>query len=186
MTCQSFLQGFSEYRDGVADPAVRRAAEGHLRSCADCRRYRDVVERGLEVLRETRGPELPADFEARLRHRLFHVDEEEALHRHVTSAATGFSVLGVALLLSVVAWSPVLVPQEPEVELSPIVVSSAPNPFGFRPAWFAAPPPSGAARFAGDADLWSDTHTLLFQHSSLSQSSQQRARLRRTGVHEDR
>ena len=186
MTCQSFLQGFSEYRDGVADPAFRRAAEDHLRSCPDCRRYREVVERGLEVLRDTCGPQLLADFEARLRHRLFHVDEEEALHRHVTSAATGFSVLGVALLLSAVAWSPVLWPAEPEVELSPIVVSRAPNPLGLRPAWLAAPPPSGAARFAGDAELWDDAHTLLFQHSSLSQHSQQRARLRRTGVHEDR
>lgn len=184
MTCERFLEGFSEYRDGVATPAFREAAEAHLRSCPDCRHYTRVVERGLEVLRRQGPVEVPDDFRPRLRHRLYHVDDEAALHRHVTSASTGLSVLGIAVLLTALAWSPLLRPRAPVVELAPIVVSRPPAPLRLQPAFMRAGDPGPVSR-ASQADLWTDAHTLLYQYSALSQSSRQRA-LRRTGLNEDR
>jgi len=184
MTCESFLEGFTDYRDGIAPASVRQEAEAHLQGCPDCRRYEAVVERGLEVLRSQRPLTLPEDFRPRLRHRLFHVDDEAALVRHASSGATALSVLGVAVVLSAVAWSPLLNPGSPTVELSPIVVSRPPAPLRLRPASLALDEiPLGGG--GSEADLWDDAHALLFQYSPLSQRYRQRALLRRAGLNED-
>jgi hypothetical protein len=185
MTCESFLEGFTEFRDGVATDAFRRDAEEHLKTCPDCRHYQRVVERGLDVLRDDQPLEVPEDFRPRLRHRLFHVDDEAALHRHINSGATGLAVLSIALVLSVVVWSPLLRPDAPVVQLSPIVVSRPPAPLRLEPAGIPLDDePAGSP--AADADLWHDAHVLLFQYSALSQRYRQRALLRRAGLNEDR
>ena len=134
MECKSFLEGFTDYRDGVASESFRTAAEEHLDACPECRRYQRVVERGLQVLKRERL-EIPDDFRPRLRHRLFHVDDEVALQRHANSGATGFAVLGIAMVLTAAAWSPLLRPPAPTVELSPIVVSRPPAPLRISGNW---------------------------------------------------
>lgn len=184
MTCDRFLEAFTDLRDGRATPDLRRQAEAHLEACADCRHYRRVVDRGLEVLKGEEPLDVPEDFGPRLRHRLYHVDDEKALHRHVNSGATGTAVLGIALVLAAVAWSPVLRPAEPTVELSPIVVSRPPSPLGLRPVGRAMElRPMSASRTS--RDLWDDAHSLLFQYSPVSERYRQRA-LVRTGVDDDR
>lgn len=184
MTCARFLEAFTELRDGRASPELRREAEAHLEACVECRRYRRVVERGLEVLRDQEPLDVPDDFQPRLRHRLYHVDDEKALHRHVNSGATGTAVLGIALVLAAVAWSPVLRPAEPTVELSPIVVSRPPSPVGLRPVGRALELRSMRSART-DRDLWDDAHTLLIQYSPVSERYRQRA-LVRTGIDDDR
>lgn len=187
MTCERFLEGFSEYRDGLAAPEFRQEAEAHLRSCTDCRHYERVVDRGLRVLRDDQDLKVPEDFEPRLRHRLYHVDDEAALHRHVTSASTGLSVLGIAILLSALAWSPLLRPAAPVVELAPIVVSRPPANFWLRQQLMqSAGARSGFVGFAGRSDdLWSDPSGLLYRHSALARGSRPRA-FRQAGLNEAR
>lgn len=185
MTCERFLEGFTEYRDGVAPEGFRREADAHLEACPDCRHYLHVVERGLEVLRREEALEVPEDFQPRLRHRLYHVDDEVVLHRHVNSGATGLAVLGIALVLTAVAWSPILRPPAPVVELSPIVVSRPPAALRLQPVRAVLDDGTTGSAWR-DPDLWDDAHSLLFQYSELSQRYRQRALLRRAGLSANR
>jgi hypothetical protein len=123
MICSEFISGFSDYFDGVGEPGFLDEAEAHLVSCCSCRRYREIIERGSALIRSEPPLTVSGDFYPRLQHRLFHVDDHEALSRTSSaSAATGATILGMALLLTAVAWSPIMRPGDPEVELSPIVV----------------------------------------------------------------
>lgn len=166
MTCSEFLEGYSEIRDGTASPEAVRAAEEHLASCATCRRYQHVVETGADLLRALPAPEVGEDFVPRLQHRLLHEDQEAFLRRHANSGATALAVVGMALLLTFVAWAPALRRGAPVVELEPIVVSDPPEP--------ARPPVSftafavQAAAVSRPSDLWGDARTLLFQYSRLA------------------
>lgn len=52
MHCTEFLSLYSDYRDGlIADLRVSRRVRDHLESCAACRRYDEVIRRGVAVLR---------------------------------------------------------------------------------------------------------------------------------------
>ena len=166
MTCSEFVEGYSEIRDGTASPEGVRAAEEHLASCAMCRRYQHVIDRGAELLRSLPGPEVGDDFVPRLQHRLLHEDQEAFLRRHANSGATALAVVGMALLLTFVAWAPALRRAAPVVELQPIVVSQPPEPA--RPVVSFSAFAVQAAAVSRPSDLWGDARTLLFQYSRLA------------------
>lgn len=136
MSCSEFIHRFSDYFDGVGDGAFLAEAEAHLASCRTCRRYREVIERGGELFRTVPPVKVPTDFHPRLRHRIFHLADAEALARgSAGSATTAATILGMAILLTAVAWSPLVRSDQVELELAPIVVSRpAPDrTIGLRP-----------------------------------------------------
>lgn len=191
MTCSEFVARLSEYLDGGASPEDLREAEKHLSACSSCRRYRDVVERGVELLRTLPLPEVPEDFGPRLQHRLYHVDAESVLGGPASSAAPGMTVLGMALLLAAVAWVPTLRPTAPEVELPVIEVSRPPISLRYRTRLaypFRVDQESYGLgempHLVRPVDLWKDPPGRLFQYSILS-TRVQRSSLQRTGVEED-
>jgi len=167
MNCSEFVARFSDFEDGSASSADRAAMEEHLATCASCRRYRAVVERGAAVLRSLPVPELRDDFVPRLHDRLYRV-REVSVPVATASRTPAVAVLGVAILLTAMAWSPLLRGTPPVVELEPIVVDRAPAP----------PSPARAASAEGqrplqlwrepslDAGLWDDTR--LYEYSALS------------------
>jgi hypothetical protein len=167
MTCSDFLAGFSDFYDGDPSKDQREAFEAHLAACRSCRRYRDVVERGVELLRSL-PPQTPRhDFRPRLQHAIYHVDAERARRRSSSSlAGTGAMslVAGVAILAGIL-WTPVLFEEGPAVELPPVVVNTPP---ATSPTGAPAPLRSSAqpASFL-DANLWAQPNTLLFEHSTL-------------------
>jgi len=174
MRCSEFINSFSDYFDGLGDAGFRDEAERHLASCASCRRYCEVVECGGELFRS--APALPVshDFYPRLQHRIFHVDDAEALSRGATgSATTAATIVGMAILLTAVAWSPLMRFGEPEVTLSPIVVSAPPSP---RPLGLRPPPVNFSNSFAQSdprferarREFWERSHQLLWEYSPLS------------------
>jgi anti-sigma factor RsiW len=172
MNCTHFLARFSEYYDGLMDPEERERAEEHLRDCASCRRYRRVVERGVERLRSLQPVSVPDDFQARVRDRLRH-EEDDRGPAMVGSAASGTSLgaaLAMALLLVAVAWSPSLEDGAPEVRVPAIVVSE-PAP-SVRPG-LSVPASSffrARSELRVDLDaptLWRDPGSLLHEYSSL-------------------
>lgn len=127
MDCSDFLSDFTEYYDGSGDPDLRSRAEGHLESCPSCRRYLEVVERGARILRSLPEVPVPSDFRPRLRHRIYHVADEDALgSSRVSSGVNAVVVVALAVLLGFAAWTPLVGDRVPEVTLSPIVVSEAP------------------------------------------------------------
>ena len=166
MNCSELVARFTDYVDGVAPPEDLGAMEEHLARCDSCRRYKTVVEHGAELLRSLPAPELREDFEPRLQHRLYHVLEEREHLGAPTSRTPALTVLGIAVLLTAVAWSPLLRTSAPVVELPPIVVDRAPQTFRIRP--IAAQESALRLRAAPvlDQGLWDDTR--LYEYSPLS------------------
>lgn len=163
MDCQDFLQGFSEYYDGSCDP---EPFEAHVRRCERCRRYERVIREGVNLVRETPRLDLSPEFHARLHHRIFHVRDD--VTSGSGSGATTAAVLAIALALALAAWSPSLWRSEVLVELPPIVVSEAParaqsTALGTKPV--LGPLPDFTV---GEANLWRNSHSLLYQYSPLS------------------
>ncbi len=176
MNCSEVVARFSEYLDGTAAQAEAEAIDRHLDGCPRCVRYRNVIEHGARVLRQLPEPELREDFEPRLRHRLYHVDDERTLRAHAASGSPAMAVLGIALLLTAVAWSPRLFVGDPVVHLEPIVVDRAPRRTPFRPA--STPPGTFSTKTDPGLDgrLWEGM--LLYDFTPLSQRYEQRSRAR--------
>ena len=162
MNCSEVVSRFTAYLDGDASPGDVAAIERHLEGCGDCVRYKVVLEHGAKILRSLPEPDVPEDFSPRLQHRLYHVDDEYALSAHATSGASALTVLGIAILLSAVAWSQTLVGGMPVVELAPIVVDQEPQRRGNVPGMFS----TTSDRDVGEG-LWANT--LLYDYSPLSQ-----------------
>jgi len=189
MNCSDYVANFSDHLDGGASAEDVRAMEAHVAECGACRHYREVVERGSALLRSLPEPELSEDFGPRLQHRLYHVDE--ASLEGATSATPAMTVLGMAILLTAVAWSPALLGGSPEVQLEPIIVDQAPARLSVQPAGRALlrldPVRPRSTQFLPlDEGLWDDSQRLLYEYSPLSQRYQQQGLLRRTGLDQRR
>ena len=179
MDCSQVLDNFSDYLDDTASDDDAAAIEDHIESCPHCSRYRSVLKRGSRLLRSLPEPELREDFAPRLQHRLFHVDNERAVQAAGASGAPALTVLGIAVLLAAVAWSPTFFAGSPVVQLDPIVVDRAPARSAVRPV--GSTPPGTFSTTSRDAvmeGLWANT--LLYDYSPLSQRYEQRARVRRS------
>ena len=179
MNCSDFIERFSDYLDGSTPAEEAVALEAHLEACEPCRRYRTVVEHGASLLRSLPSPQLREDFEPRLWHRLYHVDDERVLNAH-QSGAPALTVLGIAILLTALAWAPVLGGGPRDVQLAPIVVDRAPRAreSPYRPATFMPAGTFGAKSPAGfGVGLWDET--IFYEYSALSQRYNQRPAVRR-------
>ena len=169
MRCSDFLARFSEYYDQDPELEDRASFESHMESCRSCRRYSEVVARGGELLRGLPLPELRHDFFPRLQHRVFHLDQEEAIRRSTSgSAMTAGTAVAVAAILVVVAWYPAFLDDTVEVDLPAIVVEEPASPEGSR---LSASPPSEPvltrSSTFNEPSLWAQSNVLLYEHSSL-------------------
>lgn len=172
MSCADFLSLFSDYRDGLLTVEVQRRVEAHLDACDSCRRYRRVVDRGVELLDSRESVSVPDDFRPRLKHRIYHEKDGEALTSERSASGVSLAVaVGMAALLTAAAWTPAMSDADPEVRLPPIVVT---EPSRHRPA-LTVPPErffgqrALGARSAGPAasPLWAAPRSLLYEYSPL-------------------
>jgi anti-sigma factor RsiW len=180
MNCSEFVSRFTDYVDGAAPAGDVLAMEEHLRGCESCRRYKNVVEHGAQLLRSLPAPELREDFEPRLQHRLYHVLEERSPSEAAASRAPALTVFGIAVLLTAVAWSPLLRGSAPIVELEPIVVDRAPSAPSVRPVSTQRRPLELRAEPALAGGLWDDTR--LYEYTPLSRRYQDELRMRQVGL----
>ena len=192
MDCSEFLSRFSEFFDAPPGAPVRQEAEAHMAACGKCARYQEVVTRSVALLHVMPRPELAESFRPRLQHRLFHLDDGDSVVRPGRGSATpAATVLGMAILLTAVAWSPTIGSGAPEVVLSPIVVSGPPTPDPvfetevLRPMPVSADVPASSGLFPGG--LWSDAKSLLYDYSPMGeryrgQRVDRERVLRRTGL----
>lgn len=181
MDCTTFVARFTDYLDGDLSPVDARAMEDHLGRCDSCQRYKNVVEHGRSVLVSLPVPELQEDFTFRLEHRLLHVADERGLPDEVASRAPAMAVLGVAVLLTVVAWSPLLIGGAPVVQLAPIVVDHAPVKLPPLPVIKVIDPTADPeAPPELDRNIWEDMR--LYEYSPLSRRYQESARTRQVGL----
>jgi hypothetical protein len=132
MDCDTFLDGYSDFRDGMLAPPERVAFEAHLRDCASCARYDRVVAGGVKVLRDLPELTVADDFMDRLQHRLWHEQDDMAAARArrargrpgrqaaTAAVAAAASVAAVALVPGVYAR------MAPTVTMLPTAAASAP------------------------------------------------------------
>ncbi len=181
MECSEFLSRFSEFYDAQTESRLRRRVEAHLEHCEKCARYERAVTSGAAMLQTLPRIQLSESFRPTLEHRLFHLENENALARAAAASAVPvMTAVGMAIVLAIVAWSPTLGRSTAEVELAPIVVS---GPLSREPA-FAA----GTGIFAPREPvldllkgLWSDPNALLYQYSPMRERYQSEDFLRQTG-----
>ena len=165
MDCTELIARYTDFADGTATAEDIRAMEAHLAGCASCRRYRTVLEQGAALLQRLPAVELREDFSQRLQHRLYHVQDEHTFSDRVMSGAPALTVLGIAVLLTAVAWAPLMHGSAPQVQLAPIVVDRAPVRGAVRPAVRLQSPRREPAEPELDGDLWNDTR--LYEYSQL-------------------
>jgi anti-sigma factor RsiW len=106
VVCDEYLARHSEYLDGLLSPAMSARLSAHAGSCDSCARYDRIVRRGIDLVRDLPDVEPSEDFELRLQHRIFHVEDARVLPSRGTGAAVA---LGVAAAIALLAWSPMLV-----------------------------------------------------------------------------
>lgn len=155
MNCSEFRDRFSDYFDGTGEPSFVADADDHLAECEGCRRYRDVVSRGSELLRDLAPVAVSEDFLPRLQHRIYHIEDGPALGRAAMSGSgtTVAAALAVAAVIALAAWAPVLV-RPPRVALAPVVVSRPePRLVGVRPPLLWGSPAAGPATVSYSVDL---------------------------------
>jgi hypothetical protein len=185
MNCSEFLSSFTTFYDAAPGSPERAAAEEHLGCCESCQRYVDVVDRGVSMLKAMPAPALPTNFGSRLEHRLMHVmDEENRFRSGTESAIPVVTILGMAILLTAVAWTPKLLRSTPEVVIAPIVVSEPPEdsaPFGTaRPPFLLGDVNPSPLRMG--EGLFDDPTSLFYQYSPLAAKYRNSGLLRRTGL----
>lgn len=172
MECSEYEAVSSEFRDGRTRQQLSKEIEAHLAVCPRCRRYAVALEEGVRLLRNLPDLDVPEDFRARLTHRIYHVEDGASIARETLgSGATTLSVVAVALLLALAAWTPKAGGVRPSVELPAVVVATPPAP-SFAPAPRRSTFPRGPSVFtrAGFQDgPWGDPHRVLFEYSSLSE-----------------
>jgi hypothetical protein len=132
MDCTTFLDGYSDYRDGLLPLPGQAAFAAHLRGCASCARYDRVVSGGVRILAQAEELTVSDGFMDRLQHRLYHVDDELAAARRRRARPLSRATAGAAALAAAVG-ALALLPglwtrTAPTVTMLPTVAASAPVP----------------------------------------------------------
>src|SRR5690606_3249133 len=109
--CDEFLARHSEYLDGLLTPLAAARLNAHASVCGSCARYDRIVRKGIDLVRDLPDVEPSEEFELRLQHRIFHMEDAHALQPRATGASGAAGVaaaLGVAVAIALLAWSPML------------------------------------------------------------------------------
>lgn len=180
MNCKEFLDSFSDHEDGLLSGPDLEAFEGHRDACPSCRRYVEVVHRGRALLASLPPAEVGEDFTPRLEHRIHHLVDGTPLprDRDASSGTTAVTVLAIAVLMALAAWSPSV--RRPLVVELPAIVVDQPPP---RPAQlrYRTPTLGVPASEPYFRTLWTDADRVLFDTSPLGQRYRQAA-LSRAGL----
>jgi hypothetical protein len=155
MDCDTFLDGHSDFRDGLLMLPDRVAFQVHLRECDSCARYDRVVHKGVQVLRNQPQLEVSDDFMERLQHRLYHVDDEMANARNRRRRGPVSRGAAAALAAAAAVAAVALVPQlyrgaAPTVTMLPTVAATA--PVAETPAYRLANGPSASEGLAAQLE----------------------------------
>lgn len=186
MHCEEFLERYSEFRDRDENEADVSVFEAHIAECQSCRRYHEVVERGVGLVRSLPGPQPRSDFTDRLRHRIYHADlSASEPRRDASSPFIPFALAAVAVLAGVGVWGPISSAMTPPAVALPSVSASEPAPAPSRQLIRSGEPIESGVRnpaFLTRSDLWDQPNVLLYEHSTLYHRYRE-GNLIRTGLH---
>src|SRR5690606_36943671 len=135
--CSTFLDDYSEFRDGLLGRELERSFRDHLEACPACARYDRVIEQGTRLFRDLPPVEPSHDFVPRPQHRLFHLEEEMRRPGRAGSGASVAFTLAIAAVIGASAWMPAMRPRPAEFHLPP-VLAHAPHRVPVGPLLFRA------------------------------------------------
>jgi len=139
MLCNDFIENHADFRDRLMDEAARGAYERHLLHCPRCRRYDQVVDRGVALYCDLPTPTASPDFMPRLLHRIYHLEDAVRLtSKRALGNAVLVAVAGVGFLT--VVWLPFATRMSVEVQLPMVAVDAPPAPVAEPPALFGDGP----------------------------------------------
>jgi hypothetical protein len=174
MNCNEFLDRYSEYHDDDGTLSDRGRFADHLEDCSSCRSYRDVIVRGTGLLRDQPPPTFREDFRDRLQHRLY-LSELQGLRPPRASGvppAISLGLAAAAMLAVAAAWGPMVEAVVPmPVTSLPAISATAPDFARARDV-----PAAGGSRAPAallQPDYWVQSHSLLYEHSSLYHRNRQ-------------
>lgn len=121
MRCEEFLEGYSDYLDGLLSQPERERFNEHLDGCDSCTRYDRVVQRGLTVVRSLPRVNPPSDFLPRLRHRIYHIEDDIPFSGARPGGSAALVAVAVVGLFAVL-WLPFASHVPIEVELPAVAV----------------------------------------------------------------
>ena len=104
LSCREFLEGHSEYLDGLLPAGAARLYDEHVAGCESCSRFDRVLRRGLLLAHNLPELQPSANFQEKLQARLMRLDDESSLQRPVM-AGTGTAVV-IAAVLGLIALTP--------------------------------------------------------------------------------
>lgn len=170
MKCSEFLSRFSDFRDGLLSSEESKSFESHIEACPSCRRYDEVLETGVDLLRA--HPISPRDdFRARLQHSIYSIEEERRRRRVPRGGVGMMSLVAMTAIVSVAVCTPFFWEADPSVELPAIVAQEPPPPPtpSFPVTLPAVPLDVGGlvALPLPEGPRWTESNALLYQHSSL-------------------
>ena len=177
ITCDGFLDGFSDYLDGDLSAQSAEAFDHHLESCEDCQRYHEVMVRSLALVRALDPPNPSELFHDRLNARLYVEEERSRATGPVGSGASSGTMVLMTVLFAAAAWSPALgkdslelVPVGPPVAASELagVLSGTPLVESAGLGAFSAGQITLYQAEELEEDLWSYPNAVFFEYSSLS------------------
>ncbi len=165
MTCSDFLETYTDFRDGTLPVAKAGRCMSHLQTCPACRRYDEVLSRGVELLKAMPPEEPSGDFRSRLQHSIYTLHEERRRRRVPRAGPGAMSLAAMFTIVTTVILTLVLWESEAVVDL-PAIVAERPATRGLTviPAPIAPPVPTQPFQ---DLELWARSNTLLYEHSSL-------------------
>ncbi|MGH7446102.1 MAG: zf-HC2 domain-containing protein [Longimicrobiales bacterium] len=148
VVCDEFVAGHSEYVDGLLSPPAAARLAAHAAACAACARYDRVVRKGRDLVRDLPDAQPSNDFELRLQHRIFHLEDADVLQPRTGGAA---AALGVAAVIALLAWSPMLVVPDAGTaaasfeQAAPAYFASDAVPLFTQSAWYPMTMPAAPA-----------------------------------------
>lgn len=123
MNCEHFLESYSDYADGLLEDSAQSECTEHVDRCPSCSRYVRVMQQAVDVFRELPSAEPASDFAPRLRHRLYHVEDNipwAAAHPGGSAAILAVAAVGLLSLF----WLPFATQIPVEVQFAPVAVQA--------------------------------------------------------------
>lgn len=152
MSCDQFIERYTDFRDDLLDAGTRAEIERHLGECPCCARYHRVMQKGLELLSDIPPAESSDDFMPRLRHRLYNVDCGVAEGRRSfggSAALVGVAAVGLLALF----WLPFAASVPLEMELAAVSVQPPPPGSDDLPSLFRRGPFVTTLRIEGEPNV---------------------------------